>query len=53
MPINFKCPHCQTLLQVGSDLGGVTGICWKCKKGITVPDETETQNEEKETAKKE
>jgi len=54
MLISFKCPHCQASLQVGSDFVGKTGICPKCKKEITVPEQnTGTQSDQKESAKKE
>ena len=53
MAITFKCPHCQASLQAVSDLAGKPGSCPKCNKDITVPQETETQSEDKEAAKKE
>jgi hypothetical protein len=52
MPIQFKCPHCQASLQAKSDLAGKPGMCPKCNKNITVPQEAEAQSEQKETAKK-
>jgi predicted Zn finger-like uncharacterized protein len=53
MLINFKCPHCQASLQVGSDLVGETGICPKCNKEITVPKQKAgTQGDKKEPTKK-
>jgi len=54
MLISFKCPHCQASLQVGSDFAGKTGICHKCKKEITVPEQdVVTQSDKKEPEKKE
>ena len=54
MPISFKCPHCQAPLQVGSDLAGETGVCPKCHKEITVPEQdAETPSDKKEPVKKE
>jgi hypothetical protein len=54
MLIDFKCPHCQIGLQVGSDFAGKTGACPKCKKEITVPEQNAgTQSDKEEPAKKE
>jgi len=53
MPINFKCPHCQATLQAVSNLAGKPGICPKCNKEITVPQDTGAQSEDKQAAKKE
>jgi hypothetical protein len=54
MLINFKCPHCQTALHVGRDLAGETGLCPKCRKEITVPEQNAgTQSDKKEPTKKE
>jgi hypothetical protein len=54
MLINFKCPHCQTALQVGSDFAGKTGVCPKCKKEVTVPAQsTGTHTGKTDAAKKE
>jgi len=53
MPIQFECPHCQASLQAVSNLAGKPGTCPKCNKDITVPQEAEAQNEQKESAKKE
>jgi hypothetical protein len=52
MSINFKCPHCQATLQAVSNLAGKPGICPKCNKEISVPQEAGTQSEEKETTNK-
>ena len=53
MPINFKCPHCQATLQAVSSLAGKQGMCPKCNKEITVPQDTGAQSGEREAAKKE
>ena len=54
MLIRFKCPHCQTALQVGSDFAGKTGVCPKCKEEIPIPEpEAGTRSDNKEPAKKE
>jgi hypothetical protein len=53
MPIKFKCPHCQALLEAGSDLAGKKGTCPKCSKAITVPKtDSGPQSEGKQTTKK-
>jgi DNA-directed RNA polymerase subunit RPC12/RpoP len=36
--IKFKCFHCQTALQAGSDFAGQKGKCPNCNKEITVPE---------------
>jgi hypothetical protein len=54
MQINFKCPHCQASLQLGSDLAGEKGVCPYCSREITVPkQEAATLSDKKEPAKKE
>jgi phage FluMu protein Com len=54
MLMQFKCKHCGTLLQAGTNLAGQKGKCPKCNKEITVPQEgTGAENSEKQTAKKE
>lgn len=53
MPIQFKCSHCQASLQAVSTLAGKPGTCPKCNKDITVPQEAESQSEQKEATKKE
>lgn len=53
MPIRFKCPHCQVLLEAEIDLAGKKVACPKCTKAITVPKtDSGPQSEGKETAKK-
>jgi Zn finger protein HypA/HybF involved in hydrogenase expression len=52
MTINFKCPHCQATLQAVNNLAGKPGLCPKCNKEISVPQETQTKSEEKETTNK-
>jgi hypothetical protein len=52
MSINFKCPHCQATLQAVSNLAGKRGMCPKCNKEISVPQEVKTKSEEKETTNK-
>lgn len=52
MLIKFRCPHCQTVLEAGNNLGGKQGSCPKCKKTITVPkNESDAQTKPKEAAK--
>jgi Zn finger protein HypA/HybF involved in hydrogenase expression len=53
MPINFKCPHCQSPLQAVSNLSGKQGRCPKCNKEVTVPQDAGSQSEQKETSQKE
>ena len=53
MPINFKCPHCQATLQAVSNLAGKPGMCPKCNKEITVPQDAGAQSKQEESAKKE
>ena len=53
MLIEFKCPHCQSPLRAGSELAGKEGACPKCKKAVTVPEESEeTQRKTEEAPKK-
>jgi DNA-directed RNA polymerase subunit RPC12/RpoP len=37
MLIEFKCPHCQALLQDPSDFAGKKGKCPRCKNEVIVP----------------
>lgn len=37
MLIEFKCPHCQTVLHDPSDFAGKKSKCPRCKKVIVVP----------------
>jgi phage FluMu protein Com len=53
MTINFKCPHCQATLQAVSSVAGKQGMCPKCNKEITVPQDSKAQDEEKQATKKE
>jgi DNA-directed RNA polymerase subunit RPC12/RpoP len=54
MQVNFKCPHCQASLQVGSDLAGESGVCPYCSKKITVPEQDASRrSDEKEAARTE
>ena len=46
MAIEFKCPHCQTILKAGENMAGSTGNCPKCGKSVTVP---QPQEEGKKT----
>lgn len=51
--VKFKCPECQTSLEVGSKLIGKTGKCPNCDKVITVPDKDEQMPDKgSETVKK-
>lgn len=53
MPITFKCSNCQAQLQAVNDLAGKQGLCPKCKKEITVPEQdSKTKDEAKEAASK-
>ncbi len=54
MIISFKCPYCQALLKAESSFAGKTGGCPKCEKEVRIPEQdSEIQNKEKETVKKE
>ena len=37
MLIEFKCPHCKTMLQDPGDFAGKTSKCPRCKKEVIVP----------------
>lgn len=53
MLIKFRCPHCQTALEAGSNLAGKKGSCPKCNKTISVPnDDSGSQPEPKGAEKK-
>ncbi len=51
MLIEFKCPHCQTILQDPSDFAGKKSKCPRCKKEVIVPKKTKHSMEKVEDLK--
>jgi DNA-directed RNA polymerase subunit RPC12/RpoP len=45
MLIEFKCPHCQTILQDLSDFAGKKSKCPRCKQEVIVPKKTKQPSE--------
>ena len=55
MPIEFNCPHCQTLLKTGDDKAGRNAKCPGCGETVAIPssDEIETSADDAFSAEQE
>jgi len=51
MFIEFKCPHCQTMLQDPSDFAGKKSKCPRCKNEVIVPKQSKQSPEKVEVFK--
>jgi DNA-directed RNA polymerase subunit RPC12/RpoP len=47
MAIVFKCPNCQTEVQVDSVFAGKSGVCPKCVEKVPIPEQDAEQQQDK------